>query len=106
MLDCKWNSGGVGSEFDAESLYHAEPPAAGASGLRRGQSSVESLARDSGLAGELGHSHGARNIAECGCDQRWVAVLEGGFKIGGDAAGRGHVLGGVPECGFMSHFEP
>jgi hypothetical protein len=27
----------------------------------------------------LGHSHGARDIAECGRDERWVAVLEGGF---------------------------
>jgi hypothetical protein len=66
-----------------ESLHYAEkggePWIAG-----RRQGFVEGFARDAGLRGKLGHSNGARDIAECGCDESGVAILEGGFEIGGD----------------------
>ena len=38
----------------------------------------------------------ARDVAESRSNESRVAVFECGVEIGGDAAGRGQVLGGVP----------
>ena len=40
------------------------------------------------------------DVAKGGCDERGVAVFEGGFKIGGDGFGTAEILGGVPEGGL------
>jgi hypothetical protein len=45
------------------------------------------------VAGELSHSHGAREIAK------------GGFEIGGGGLGAIEILRGVPEICLKSHFE-
>lgn len=104
------DSGGVGSELDAQGLHDAEPPAVGPTAIGRERDRREGcsrgFARDAGAAGELAHSDGARDVAEGGRDKSGVAVLEGGFEIGGDGLGTVEVFGGVPEGGFKWHFEP
>ena len=95
----------MGGEFDAEGFHDAKE--GGESGIAsRGEGFVEGFARDAGLAGELGHSHGARDVAKGRCDQGRVAILEGGFEISGDGLRAAEILRGVPRGGSKSHFEP
>jgi len=75
------DSGGAGSELDAESLHDAKK--SGEPGIASGRERlVESLARDAGLIGKLGHSDGALDVAQGGGDQGGVAVVEGGLETG------------------------
>ena len=75
------DSGGAGSELDAESLHDAKK--SGEPGIASGRERfVECLARDAGLAGERGHSDGVGDVAQGGGDQGGVAVFEGGLETG------------------------
>ena len=63
----------MGRELDSKSLHDAEK--SGEPGIAGGgQGFVEGFARNASLAGELGHSNGAGDIAEGRRDEGRIAI--------------------------------
>ena len=61
---------------------------------------VEALSAKTGLGGDLRHALGPRGIAQRGCDEGRVAVLENRFEVERDIFFRLEVIRRVPRSGF------